>query len=314
MGRNFTFTHLYMRNQAVPHQESSNLCDTMLAFAKDITQSQPNHRDEAKNPELKNYMNYQRKLNHVRIVYYSLKHAKNELQENLQQLRKNGENAEPYLEQAFPLSHHFADDKTLTLMLKKLVGGHNEDKQWYRLNSYYYALAYDCMNRFIKHYNQMVRDSTEEARQFTFAGGGEIDFGDWVYLYFPHLDFHIGTPLDQTQYPFAKRNKTIEEEIDKKTHNGETLEKALKSLKEEYEIDDVAIKVVLHKKISHDDLELFHTSIKNPIYEVLTHQQAGSWEALDGETPMDQAYNFGSQMKIWTWGKKKKKIKAEKSP
>ncbi len=66
----------------------------MLAFAKDLTQSQPNPRDEDKNPELKNYMNYQRKLNHVRIVYYSLKNAKNELQENLQQLRKNNEGAE----------------------------------------------------------------------------------------------------------------------------------------------------------------------------------------------------------------------------
>jgi hypothetical protein len=286
----------------------------MLAFAKDITQSQPQHRDEDKNPELKNYMNYQRKLNHVRIVYYSLKHAKTELQENLQQLRKNGGSAESYLEQTFPLSHHFGDDKTLTLMLKKLVGGHNEAKQWYRMNSYYYALTYDCMDRFIKYYNQLLRDSPEEAREFTFAGGGEIDFGDWVYLFFPHLDFLIGTQLAQSQYPFAKRNKAIEEAIDKKTHNGETLEEALKSLMAEYEIDDVAIKVLLHKPVSHDDLELFHTSIKTPIYELLTHQQKGSWEALDGETLMDQAYNFGSQLKIWTWGKKKKKVKAGESP
>ena len=281
----------------------------MLAFAKDITQNQPNHRDEHKSPELKNYMNYQRKLNHIRIVYYSLKHAKSELQENLQQLRKSSESAELYLEQAFPISHHFADDKTLTLMLKKMVGGHNESKQWYRMNSYFYALAFDCMDRFIKHYNQMVRDSPEEASDYNFAGGGEIDFGDWIYLYFPHLDFHIGSQLDQTQYPFAKRNTTIEEAINKKIHNGETLAEALKSLTEEYEIDDIAIKVLLHKSISHEDLELFHTSIKTPIYELLTHQQAGSWEALDGETLMDQAYNFGSQLKIWTWGKKKKKVK-----
>lgn len=285
----------------------------MLAFAKDITQSQPTHRDEDKNPELKNYMNYQRKLNHVRIVYYSLKHAKNELQENLQRLRKNGEDAENYLQETFPLTHRFGDDKTLTLMLKKLVSGHNEGKQWYRMNSYYYALTYDCMNRFINHYNQMVRDSVEEAKDFTFAGGGEIDFGDWVYLFFPHLDFLIGSPLDQNQYPFAKRNKTIEEEIDKKTQNGETLGEALKSLKEEYDIDDVAIRVLLHKPISYEDLELFHTSIKTPIYEILTHQQKGSWEAMDGETLMDQAYNFGAQLKIWTWGKKKKKVKVEES-
>ncbi len=285
----------------------------MLAFAKDITQNQPNHRDEDKNPELKNYMNYQRNLDHTRIVYYSLKHAKNELQEIIQQKRKSGKSAEAYLEQAFPLAHHFADDKTLTLMLKKLVGGHNETNQWYRMNDYYHALVFDCMDRFIKYYNQMVRDSAEEAGEFTFAGGGEIDFGDWVYLYFSHLDFHIGTPLDQSQYPFAKRNKVIEEAIEKKTLNGETLEEALKSLKEEYNIDDIAIKVLLHKTINHDDLELFHTSIKTPIYELLTHRQKGSWDALEGETLMDQAYNFGSQLKIWTWGKKKKKVKVEES-
>ena len=258
-------------------------------------------------------MNYQRKLNHVRIVYYSLKYAKNELQENLQKLRKNEKNADVYLEQAFPLSHHFADDKTLTLMLKKLIGGHNEAKQWYRMNSYYYALTYDCMDRFIKHYNQMVRDSAEEISELTFAEGGEIDFGDWVYLYFPHLDFKIGIQLPHSQYPFDKRNKTIQEAIDRKTHNGETLEESLKALKGEYEIDDIAIKVLLHKPINHDDLELFHTSIKTPIYELLTHQQTGSWEAMDGETLMDQAYNFGSQLKIWTWGKKKKKPKAEQT-
>ena len=75
----------------------------------------------------------------------------------------------------------------------------------------------------------------------------------------------------------------------------------------------VAIKVLLHKPVSHEDLELFHTSIKNPIYEILTHKQAGSWEAMDGETLVDQAYNFGSQLKIWTWGKKKKKSKMEES-
>ena len=279
----------------------------MLAFAKDITQKQPKHSDEEKNPELKNYMNYQRKLNHVRIVYYSLKHAKSELEENLQACRKNRENPEPCLEKAFPLSHHFAEGKTLLLMLKKLIGGHNEEKQWYRMNAYYYALVYDCMNRFIQYYNQLVRDSAEEVNGFTFAGGGEIDFGDWAYLYFPHLDFHIGTPLDYTHYPFAKRNKTVEEAIEKMAQNGDSLEQALNYLKKEYEIDDIAIKVLLHKKISHDDLELFHTSIKNPIYELLTQKQKGSWESMDGETLVDQAYGFGSQLKIWTWGKKKKK-------
>ena len=285
----------------------------MLAFAKDITQKSQTHADEDKNPELKNYMNYQRKLNHVRIVYYSLKHAKGELEENLKAFRKSRESSESYLEHAFPFSHRLAEGKTLLLMLKKLIAGHNEGKQWYRMNSYYYALVYDCMSRFIQTYNQWVRDSAEEASEFTFAGGGEIDFGDWAYLYFPNLDFHIGTPLDYSHYPFAKRNQAIEEAIEKNIQSGDSLEQALNGLREEYEIDQVAIRVLLHKKISHEDLELFHTSMKNPIYELLTQKQKGSWESMDGESLMDQAFNFGSQLKIWTWGKKKKKLKAEES-
>lgn len=285
----------------------------MLAFAKNISQKNPSHAEEGKNPELKNYMNYQRKLNHVRIVYCSLKHAKNKLEEKLQATRKSGENLESNMKESFPLSHPFGDSKTLLLMLKKLIAGHNESKQWYRMNDYYYALVHDCMSQFIALYNTMVRDGSEEAAEFTFAGGGEIDFGDWAYLFFPHLDFHIGTSLGYSHYPFAKRNKTIEKEIEKNIQSGDSLEKALSTLKEKYEIDAVSIKVLLHKIISHEDLELFHTSMKNPIYEALTHKQSGSWESMDGETPMDQAYNFGSQMKIWTWGKKKKKVKTEES-
>ena len=53
----------------------------MLAFAKDITQSNPKHSQEDQNPELREYMDYQRRLNHERLVYHSLDHAKTELRE-----------------------------------------------------------------------------------------------------------------------------------------------------------------------------------------------------------------------------------------
>jgi len=279
-----------------------------LAFTKDITQKNPFHPDESKNPDLKNYMDYQRKLNHVRIVYYSLKSAKGHLEENLLAARKNGKNPDENLQRAFPISHHFANPKTLLLMLKKLIGGHNETKQWYRMNAYYYALVYDCMNQFIADYNQMVRNSAEGLEEYDFARGVEIDFGDWSYMFFPDLDFHIGSGLGYTHYPFAKRNKSIEDQIDQKTQSGQTMEQSLKAIKETYEIDNISIKVLLHKKISHEDLELFHTSMKNPIYELLTQKQKGSWDAMDGESLMDQAYNLGSQMKVWTWAKKKRKV------
>ena len=58
----------------------------MLAFAKDITQNQPKTSKESDNDELKQYMEYQRKLNHERLVYHALDYAKIHLQLNIKKL------------------------------------------------------------------------------------------------------------------------------------------------------------------------------------------------------------------------------------
>ena len=49
----------------------------MLAFALDITQNKPKNPKESENDEIKQYMDYQRKLNHVNLVKNSLEYAKN---------------------------------------------------------------------------------------------------------------------------------------------------------------------------------------------------------------------------------------------
>ncbi|NIY17063.1 MAG: hypothetical protein GWM98_20305 [Nitrospinaceae bacterium] len=283
----------------------------MLAFAKDITLKKPTHPDEDKNPELKTYMNYQRKINNPQLVYHSLKQAKNKLQENLQAKRKNQNVPENFLEENFSLSHRFADAPTLLTMLKKLINGQNATQYWYRMNAYYTTLVFDCMKSFIETYNHMIQDSSEDTKEYTVTDGVEVDFADWAYLFFQDLDFHIGKNLGYSHYPFAKRNKAIEEDVEKAIQKGETREKALKNLKEKYEIDNISIKVLLDKQITYEDLELFYTPVKNHIYESLSHKQEGSWGSLDGETPMDQAYNLGSQMKIWVWTPRKKAKKEE---
>ncbi|MEC7640779.1 MAG: hypothetical protein VYC17_01355, partial [Nitrospinota bacterium] len=132
----------------------------------------------------------------------------------------------------------------------------------------------------------------------------EIDFDDWIHLYFPDLDFHIGKSLESTHYPFAKRNRTIEEEIDKKVKSGSSREEALEALKEKFEIEDSAIKVLLGIEVSQKDLELFYTSVENPIYEYLTPKQEGRWGLMDGESLMDHDYYLGSQLKVWVWRKR----------
>ncbi|MBT7936591.1 MAG: hypothetical protein HN722_10375, partial [Nitrospina sp.] len=123
-------------------------------------------------------------------------------------------------------------------------------------------------------------------------------------------DFHIGQDLGYTHYPFAKRNKAIEDEIGNKMKAGSSREEALKSIKDDYEMDDTAIKVLLEKPISPEDMELFFTSVENPIYEALTETEDGKWGLMDGESLLDHSYYMGSHLKVWEW-RKREEVEAE---
>ncbi len=281
----------------------------MLAFAKDITQAQTALPQECEDAELKQYMDYQGKLDHKRIAYYSLDHAKNNLAQKIKKGRKFPEQLETFLEEAFPISSKFADPKTLQSMIQKMESAHSSTTHWYRMNPYYYALYYDCMKEFIKEYNRMTQESPSRAEVYYISEGEEIDFDDWVYLYFDNLDFHIGRPLEANQYPFAKRNVAIEEEISRQEKTGKSKEEILRAISGEFGIDEISIHLLSGEKIGEKELELFHTSVDNPIYEYLTKKQEGSWESMDGESILDQAIAIGSRLKVWKWKKRKRKIR-----
>jgi hypothetical protein len=269
----------------------------MLAFDKDITRKNPQHPEEEKYPELKAYMDYQRKLDHQRIVYHALDRAKARLQENIQESMGDENKQNEYLQKEFLLTHDIADADTIIRMLRKLLNAHNATNSWYKMNSWHYALVYDCLNNFISFYNKMIEENPDEADELNISGGEEIDFPDWIELYFPDIDFHVGKPTSYGKYPLAKRNKAIEDDIDKKVKEGSSYEDALLSLKEEYSIEEASINFILGKKIHENDLELFFTSVENPIYDYLLEKQDGSGDKANGETFLDQAYGLGTQLK-----------------
>ena len=277
----------------------------MLAFAKNINQNNPSHPEESKNSELKQYMDYQRTLNHERLIYHALDQAKTSLQSNMTEFENDQEKLESYLKKSFPISNKpLKSADTIIFMLRKLINGHNSTNNWYRMNPYYHALVYDCMKSFINFYNGMVRETPEKAEEFKVSEGMEVDFDDWTNLFLSDLDFHIGKDLEGAQYPFAKRNKTIEEKINQEINSGKSFEEALQEIKEKYEIDDSSINFLKNKEISKEDMELFYTSIENPIYEYLTEREEGSWGTVEGESILDQAYYLGSTLKVWVWRKK----------
>jgi len=277
----------------------------MLAFAKDISMRGPNHPEEGKNSELKEYMDYQRALDHERFIYHALDYSKTELQNSITKLQGRQEKLEDYLKNNFPISYKpLKSADTIIFMLRKLINGHNSSNNWYKMNAYYHALAYDCIKCFTAFYNTIIQKNPEKAEEFKISKGIEIDFDDWTHLFFPDLDFHLGKNVEGLQYPFAKRNKAIEENITKEVDAGKSFEEALQIVKEKHDIDEAVTDFLQNKEISKGNMELFYTSTENPIYEYLTEREDGSWGAVEGESLLDQAYYLGSTLKVWVWRKK----------
>lgn len=262
----------------------------MLALAKDITQEIPTHPQESEIPEFKEYMDYQRKVNTEKLLFHSLDHAKTYLQKNIRDAAGETKKLETYLKKAFPVSHGFvADADTLLLMLRKMVNAQNSTNNWYRMNSFYYAVLYDCVERFVNIFNRLVLENPEKAHDYRVSEGVEVDFDDWVQIYFHDLDFLIGKTPDYLHYTFANRNRAIRKFIDEAIQAGTPREEAIKKAKDEYSLDPSTVNLLLGKQVTPKELELFYTSAENPIYEALYTTESGEG-FMDGESLAHHAY------------------------
>jgi hypothetical protein len=267
----------------------------MLAFAKDITQREPNHPEEGQNAKLKEYMDYQRRINHEKLIYHSLEHSKNFLQKTINDMRGDENKLKGYMEQAFPVAHRYADSDTVMLMLRKLLNAHNATNNWYRLNRFYFGLVYDAMNRFVQIYNRLVKEAPEKSDEYGITDKLEIDFDDWVRLYFHDLDFLIGQPLPYVHFTFRKRNLAIENSIQKEIDSGKSRKEAIEKAAREFNIEEDAVTILSNKTVDQKNLELFYTSAENPIYEFL-YDTASEEGFMDGECLIDHSYFLSHQL------------------
>lgn len=268
----------------------------MLAFSKDITDHELQHSEEDKNAKFRQYMEYHRKLNHEKMVFHALEHAKAQLEKNINDFRGDAAKLEPYVAQAFPGSHRFSNHDNLMLMLRKLINAHNATNNWYRMNGFYWSVVYDCLENFVRTYNRLHRESPEKAKEYGIIDGMEIDFDDWVGLFFNDLDFLIGQKVNYVHFIFMKRNREIESLLQVEQNAGLSLEDTLEKIEEEYHLEPSAKKILLGQALDQKDLELFYTSVENPIYEFLydPHSQES---LLDGEPLIQHAYFIAFQFR-----------------
>ena len=198
------------------------------------------------------------------------------------------------LKKLFPFSHEFTNPDNLLLMLRKLINAQNSANNWYQLNQYYFALVYDCVERFLETYNNLLKKEPEKAKAYDVSDGVEVDFDDWVQLYFHGLDFTLGKKTRYPHFVFMRRNSAILEAMSAEMKGGKTKEAALEAIKDEFGIDPAAIKIILGTPLDHKDLELFYTSVENPIYANLYDSSAGF---MDEEALIDHAYFMAHQLK-----------------
>ncbi len=268
----------------------------MLALAKDITKSSHAHPEEASLPKLKEYMDYQRKLRQDLIIYHSLDHAKEHLRKIVDDCGGDQDKLAGHVKQAFPFSHEMTGADNLLLMLRKLINAQNSTNNWYRLNQFYFAVLYDCVERFMKIYNKLLKESPEKAREYNLSDGVEIDFDDWALLYFDNLDFMLGKKPAYVHFVFMRRNAAIEEAAAAHAKGGKSKKEALEAVKGDFDIDPEAIKIAVGEKMEHKDQELFYTSAENPIYENL-YDPNSEFNSLDDESAIDRSYFLAHTLK-----------------
>ena len=257
----------------------------------------PNHPEEGQNAKLKEYMDYQRKINHEKLIYHSLDHAKSYLQKTINDMRGDENKLKGYLEQAFPVAHRYADSDTMMLMLRKLLNAHNATNNWYRLNRFYFGLVYDAMSRFIQIYNRLVDEAPEKSDEYGITDQLKIDFDDWVRLYFHDLDFLIGQPLPHVHFTFRRRNRAIESFIQKEIDSGKSRKEAIDAAAREFNIEEDAVTILSGTKPStRRTWNYFTLQRKTPSTSFYTTPPQKK-VFMDGECLIDHSYFLSHQLK-----------------
>ena len=175
----------------------------MLIFSKDIGQRDHIHALEDKLPELKNYMEYQRKLFPYTVVRAGLDLAYKELDDILNFVDNDyhpptesnrqdyPSDVDQWFCQRFPWSSAFLKMEDMHYTLVTLVKAMDSFRTYEKANSYHWAVLYDSVHNIIQVYNSLIRDKPDQSRDIHLSNGIEVDFDDFINNYWPNLDFMV---------------------------------------------------------------------------------------------------------------------------
>ncbi len=197
----------------------------MLIFAKDISQRDHRHALEDKLPELKQYMEYQRKLFPYTVVRAGLDLAYKELDDIMNFVdndyrpptdssrQEYPADVNQWYKSRFPWSSAFLKMEDMHFALVVLVKAMDSFRTHESANTYHWAVLYDSVHNIVQVYNDLIRNDPGNSRDVHLSNAVEVDFDDFINNYWHDLDFMIFSQADYPHPRHQKRKDSIEEKI-----------------------------------------------------------------------------------------------------
>ena len=240
----------------------------MLIFAKDIGKRDHKHELEDKLPELKQYMEYQRKLFPYTVVRAGLDLAYKELDDILDFIengyrppedssrREYPTDVNQWYKSRFPWSSAFLKMEEMHFALVVLVKAMDSFGTNEKINAYHWSVLYDSVHNIIQVYNDLIQNDPGNSRDIHLSNAVEVNFDDFINNYWPDLDFMI---FSQADYPHARhqeRKNLLEEEIKDIMSEGIEPLVALEKLEHPFKLDQATLKLLRRDPVDTRQLEL----------------------------------------------------------
>jgi len=240
----------------------------MLIFAKDIGKRDHKHALEDKLPELKQYMEYQRKLFPYTVVRAGLDLSYKELDDILDFIengyrppedssrREYPTDVNQWYKNRFPWSSAFLKMEEMHFALVVLVKAMDSFGTNEKINAYHWSVLYDSVHNIIQVYNDLIQNDPGNSRDIHLSNAVEVNFDDFINNYWPDLDFMI---FSQADYPHARhqeRKNLLEEEIKDIMSEGIEPLVALEKLEHPFKLDQATLKLLRRDPVDTRQLEL----------------------------------------------------------
>jgi len=240
----------------------------MLIFAKDIGQRDHRHELEDKLPELKQYMEYQRKLFPYTVVRAGLDLAYKEIDDimsfvdnDYQPLEDSSRREYPsdvkqWYTNRFPWTSAFLKMEDMHFILVTLVKAMDSFRTHESASAYHWPVLYDSVHNIIQVYNSLIRDDPGNSRDIHLSNAVEVNFDDFINNYWFDLDFMV---FSQADYPHARhqeRKNLLEEEIKDTMAEGIEPLVALEKLDPPFKLDEASLKLLRRDPVETRFLEL----------------------------------------------------------